>query len=158
VAHGPAVAGKIGTPEQVKFTVFGPVVNLASRLQEMTKQLRVSILLDEATAGIVRSRLPRGEGRIRRLARVLPYGSERPLVVSELLPSADELPGLTDADLAAYESAVDAFTAGRWDEAYRLLHRLPPEDRAPDFLNQLITAQNRVAPSGWDGIVRLPTK
>jgi adenylate cyclase len=158
IAHGRAVAGKIGTPEQVKFTVFGPVVNLASRLEGMTKQLRVPILLDEATADIVRTRLPRTEGRTRRLARVLPYGSERPLVVSELLPPADEQPALSDADLATYEAAVDAFTEGRWDDAYRLLHRLPPEDRAPDFLNQLITAQNRIAPAGWDGIVRLPTK
>ena len=33
VAHGRAVAGKIGTAEQVKVTVFGPVVNLASRLE-----------------------------------------------------------------------------------------------------------------------------
>ncbi len=158
IAHGTAVAGKIGTPEQVKFTVFGPVVNLASRLEGMTKQLRVPILVDEATAKAVRERLPRSEGRTRRLARVLPYGSERPLVVSELVPPLHELPGLSDADLANYETAVDAFSAGEWDEAYRLLHRLPPDDHAPDFLNQLITAQNRVPPAGWDGIVRLPTK
>ncbi|MGC1272678.1 MAG: adenylate/guanylate cyclase domain-containing protein [Planctomycetaceae bacterium] len=158
IAHGPAVAGKIGTPEQVKFTVFGPVVNLASRLEGMTKQLRVPVLIDEATATAVRDRLPAVEGRTRRLARVLPYGSERPLVVSELIPSVHDQPGLTDADLATYEAAVDAFSSGQWDEAYRLLHRLPPDDRAPDFLNQLITAQNRVPPAGWDGIVRLPTK
>lgn len=158
VAHGPAVAGKIGTPEQVKFTVFGPVVNLASRLEGMTKQLRVPILLDEAAAAIVRARMPRSEARVRRLARTLPYGSDRPLVVSELLPPADGPAELPDTDLALYESAVDAFTAGRWDEAYRLLHRMPPEDRAPDFLNQLITAHNRVPPPGWDGVVRLATK
>ena len=54
VAHGRAVAGKIGTSEQVKVTVFGPVVNLASRLEGMTKQLRVPIVLDETTASIVR--------------------------------------------------------------------------------------------------------
>ena len=158
IAHGPAVAGKIGTPEQVKFTVFGPVVNLASRLEGMTKQLRVPILIDEATANAVRERLPHDEGRTRKLARVLPYGSERPLVVSELIPPLRELPGLSDDDLENYETAVDAFSTGRWDDAYRLLHRLPPDDRAPDFLNQLITAQNRVPPAGWDGIVRLPTK
>lgn len=158
IAHGPAVAGKIGTPEQVKFTVFGPVVNLASRLEGMTKQLRVPILLDESTAALVRSRLPASEGRTRRLARVLPYGSERSVVVTELLPPAGEPGELADADLAVYESAVDAFTAGRWDESYRLLHKLPAEDRAPDFLNQIITAHNRVPPPGWDGVVRLPTK
>ena len=33
IAHGRAVAGKIGTSDQVKVTVFGPVVNLASRLE-----------------------------------------------------------------------------------------------------------------------------
>lgn len=158
IAHGPAVAGKIGTAEQVKFTVFGPVVNLASRLEGMTKQLRVPILIDETTAAIVREDLPRMQGRIRRLARVLPYGSERPLTVSELLPPLEMRPELTDDDLANYESAVTAFSDGNWDEAYRRLHRLPPEDRAPDFLNQLITAHNRIPPAGWDGIVKLSSK
>jgi len=32
IAHGRAVAGRIGTTDQVKVTAFGPVVNLASRL------------------------------------------------------------------------------------------------------------------------------
>ena len=86
IAHGRAVAGKIGTAEQVKVTVFGPVVNLASRLEGMTKQLRVPIVLDEATAAIVNARMDRKEGRTRRLARVLPYGTETPVLVSELLP------------------------------------------------------------------------
>ncbi len=54
VATGRAVAGKIGTTDQVKVTVFGPVVNLASRLESMTKILRAPILLDEATARAVR--------------------------------------------------------------------------------------------------------
>ena len=40
IASGRAVAGKIGTVDQVKVTVFGPVVNLASRLEGMTRQLR----------------------------------------------------------------------------------------------------------------------
>ncbi len=47
IATGRAVAGKIGTVDQVKVTVFGPVVNLASRLEGMTKILQAPILLDE---------------------------------------------------------------------------------------------------------------
>src|SRR6185295_4952116 len=50
IASGRAVAGKIGTTDQVKVTVFGPVVNLASRLETMTKILRTPILIDELTA------------------------------------------------------------------------------------------------------------
>jgi adenylate cyclase len=155
VAHGRAVAGKIGTAEQVKVTVFGPVVNLASRLEGMTKQLRVPIVLDEATAAIVNSRMDRHEGRTRRLARVLPYGTETPVLVSELLPAERDEPEMTNELLALYDQAVEHFIAGRWDEAYRLLHRMPAGDRAQDFLGVLIAQHNRIPPSDWDGTVRL---
>jgi len=158
IAHGRAVAGKIGTAEQVKVTVFGPVVNLASRLESMTKQLRVPIVLDEATANIVRPRLSIGEGRLRRLARLLPYGMETPVVVSELLPSEAEYPELTDGHVAEYERGVEHFIDGRWDQAYRSLHGMPASDRAQDFLMQHIVLHNRTAPDDWDGTIRLPGK
>ena len=158
IAHGRAVAGKIGTAEQVKVTVFGPVVNLASRLESMTKQLRVPIVLDEATAAIVRPRLTTSEGRLRRLARLLPYGMETPVVVSELLPPESEYPELTDQHVGDYERGVDQFIAGHWDQAYRSLHGMPASDRAQDFLMQHIVLHNRTAPADWDGTIRLPSK
>jgi adenylate cyclase len=158
IAHGRAVAGKIGTSEQVKVTVFGPVVNLASRLESMTRQLRVPIVLDEATAKICRARLPASEGRIRTLARLLPYAMETPVVVSELLPSEADDPELTDAMVEEYERGVTHFIEGRWDQAYRCLHGMPANDRAQDFLMQQIVLNNRTAPTNWDGTVRLPSK
>lgn len=158
IAHGRAVAGKIGTAEQVKVTVFGPVVNLASRLEGLTKQLRVPILLDDATAAIIRPRLSPAEGRLRRLARVLPYGMEKPVTVSELLPPESEFPLLTDEHLANYERGVDLFIAGQWDEAYHYLHQMPAGDRAQDFLIQQIALANRIAPHDWDGTIRFPGK
>ena len=158
IARGRAVAGKIGTPDQVKITVFGPVVNLASRLESMTRQLHVSILVDEATAAIARDRLDPAEGRLRRLARVLPYGLETPLVATELVPPAAEFPELTDSHIRSYEEAVEHFVAGRWEDAHKALHGLPDEDRAQDFLRQWITKHRRVAPPDWDGTVVLPSK
>jgi adenylate cyclase len=158
VAHGRAMAGKIGTRDRVTVTVFGPVVNLASRLEGMTKQLNVPILLDEATAAIVRAKLGEHEGRTRRLGRILPYGMEKPLMVSELLPPVSEFPELTDEHLRTYETGVEQFVAGRWEEAYRCLHAMPPTDRAQDFLTLRIAQNNRSAPRDWDGIIRLPSK
>lgn len=158
MARGKAVAGKIGTHDHVKVTVFGPVVNLASRLEGMTKQLRVPILLDDSLAAIVRERLPAEEGRLRRLAQVLPFGMETPVLVSELLPSETSAPELTAAHLSAYETAVSQFIAGKWEEAYRALRTLPPSDRAQDFLALLIAQHNRIAPADWTGVVRLPSK
>ena len=90
-------------------TVFGPVVNLASRLQDMTKPLRVPILLDEPTAAVVRDQLPREVARVRRLAKVRPFGLETPLVVTELVPPEGPGAVLTGENLTDYEAALDAF-------------------------------------------------
>jgi adenylate cyclase len=158
IAHGRAVAGKIGTREQVKVTVFGPVVNLASRLEAMTRELHVSILIDEFLDQQVRTRMPRGEGRVRRLLKVLPYGMDKSLTVSELVPPVLSPSLLTDLHLSDFEQGVDHFTAGKWPEAWKYLHGMPAEDRAQDFLAMLITQHDRKAPPDWDGIVRIKKK
>ncbi len=103
IASGRAVAGGIGTAEQAKVTVFGPVVNLASRLQDMTKLLRVPILIDEPTADAVREHTAPDVARVRRLAKVKPYGLDTPLTVTELIPPVGAGEVLSNADIAAYE-------------------------------------------------------
>ena len=163
IATGRAVAGGIGTPEQAKVTVFGPVVNLASRLEGMTKLLRVPILIDEPTAAAVRAHLPRDVGRVRRMVKVLPYGLDTPLVVAELIPpapppGAETEGGLTDADLDAYDKALDAFLTGNWTAAYKHLHHVPPDDRGKDVLTEFILKNNRTPPPGWDGVIPLGSK
>ncbi|MFK7777951.1 MAG: adenylate/guanylate cyclase domain-containing protein [Gimesia sp.] len=158
IAHGRAVAGKIGTRDQVKVTVFGPVVNLASRLEGLTKQLRVPVLMDEATSQIIRSKLDPNEGRVRKLAQILPYGMERPVIVSELLPPASQSETLTDEQVECYETAVDCFIQGQWEESFRLLHGIPPFDRAQDFLALQITRTNRIPPVDWDGTIKFESK
>jgi adenylate cyclase len=158
IAQGRAVAGKIGTSDHVKVTVFGPVVNLASRLEGLTKQLHVPILLDEGVAKQVREQLPREIGRIRSIARVLPSGLSTPLTVSELLPPAGPDSPLSDTDLANFERAVEAFVAGRWEEAYHSLHAIPPTDQAQDFMALQIAQNHRQPPADWNGVISLPSK
>ncbi len=158
IASGSAVAGRIGTTDQVKVTVFGPVVNLASRLEAMTKQLQASILMDEPTAEWIRKHVSRDTLRVRRVAKVLPYGMQTPLIVSELLPPAGPASILTDDHIAAYEQALEHFLLGQWTEAFRLLHQVPAEDRVKDFLTVYIAQHRRTAPPDWRGIIELPSK
>lgn len=158
IATGPAVAGKIGTVDQVKVTVFGPVVNLASRLENLTKLLRAPILIDETTAREVRERVPTSVARVRRVARLRPYGLEKPLEVSELLPPAAEYPELRDESIAAYEAALDALLARDWTLAFSLLHHVPAEDRVKDFLTVFIAQHNRTPPDDWDGVITIAEK
>lgn len=158
VAHGRAVAGKVGTGGRISVSVFGPVVNLASRLEGLTKRLRVPVILDEATAAIARQRLSADEGRVRTLATVLPYGLETPLTVSELIPPQGEFSELTAQELAMFEKGVREFREGRWDAAYKALHGMPSSDEAQDFLLAMIAQHSRSAPGSWKGIVELPSK
>jgi adenylate cyclase len=158
VATGRAVAGKIGTVDQVKVTVFGPVVNLASRLEGMTKIVRAPILLDERTAAAIRRQVPRTVARVRRVAVVRPYGLDTPLEVSELLPPEAEYPRLTDQHVGFYESGLDAFLAGAWREAYELLRHVPTDDLVADFLTVFIAQHKRTPPPDWDGVIPLSSK
>jgi adenylate cyclase len=158
VATGNAVAGKIGTVDQVKVTVFGPVVNLASRLEGMTKTLRAPILLDRRTALAVREKMPSNEARVRRVAVVLPYGLDTPVEVNELLPPAVEYPQLTDENIAAYEQALDALLDRDFSKAFELLHQVPADDRVKDFLTVFIAQHNRTPPADWDGVIQLTSK
>jgi adenylate cyclase len=158
VATGRAVAGKIGTVDQVTVTVFGPVVNLAARLEGMTKFVHAPILLDETTAARVRQTLTTGVARVRRLARVRPYGMNTALEISELLAPMSERPTLTDEHLVYFDQGVTAMIAGQWNETFELLHRVPPEDRAKDFLTGFMLRHNRTPPEKWDGVIALDQK
>ncbi|TWU58238.1 adenylate/guanylate cyclase domain-containing protein [Rubripirellula reticaptiva] len=156
IATGRAVAGRIGTVDQVKVTAFGPVVNLSSRLEGITKAFGAEIVIDQATADAIAASSEK-RFRVRRLATVRPAGFQNSVQVCELL-NVDEAnsPLLSDEQIAIYESSLDALIEGNWDQAYEMLHGLPVWDRPKDALLSTILKHNRTAPQGWDGIIDMP--
>lgn len=158
LATGRAVAGTIGTRDQVKVTVFGPVVNLASRLETMTKTFRAPVLIDSPTAEYVRSHVPSSVARVRRLAVVRPVGFRQAVEVNELLPPAGSHRQLTDADIATYEAGLAALMSGDWTTAMEHLHAVPANDQAKDFLTVFIARHNRIPPDDWNGVISLAEK
>jgi adenylate cyclase len=155
MATGRAVAGSIGTSDQVKITVFGPVVNLAARLQELTKQLRAPILMDQATGEAIRQQVSPAVARVRRVARIRPRGLESAVDVHELLPPEALFPQLSDENITDYELALDAFLSGDWEQAFARLHHVPAEDRVKDFLTVFIAQNQRLPPADWKGVIDL---
>lgn len=157
IASGKAVVGRIGTADHVKVTAFGPVVNLASRLESLTRSLRASILIDEPTAMVVRQSL-RGEARVRKVGVVLPAGLLEPVTVYELLPSQDTAGSLSDEAIAAYERAWEAVAARDWQTAVQWLHQVPADDRVKDCLTVLIAQHDRKCPQHWPGYLTIDSK
>jgi adenylate cyclase len=158
MATGRAVAGGIGTSDQLKVTVFGPVVNLASRLEGLTGQLHASILVDHSTAIAVREKVPKDVARLRRVARVRPYGMVQSEDVHELLPPSGLGGPLSDQDIDTYESAVQSLIDGNWEVAFTTLHAVPAADRVKDFLTVYIARHDRTPPADWDGVISMERK
>jgi adenylate cyclase len=154
VAHGRALAGRIGTEQQAKIGVFGPVVNQGSRLEGMTKQFGVSICIDEGTAKYLREKVPPEEAVTRLLARVRPKGMGTPISVYELLPPNTAKPQY----IAAYESAAKAVIAGKWPEVRTYLQKFPADDGAVNFLRSFLEKAPEQPGPDWDGAIQLESK
>ncbi len=88
--YGPVVVGNIGTDRRLEFAVLGDTVNVASRLEAMTRELNCVALISSSVVETVRAEAPleadalllgfgeRGEAAIRGRARpvaVLAYGT-----------------------------------------------------------------------------------
>ena len=138
IATGRAVAGKIGTVDQVKVTVFGPVVNLASRLESMTKtaprpdSARRIDRPGRAAARAARGRPRAAFGHRQALRTRHAAGSERVVAAGRR-----EYPALTDEHIGVYETALEKFLARQWAAAFELLHHIPGRRRSEGLLTVL---------------------
>jgi adenylate cyclase len=156
IATGRAVAGQIGTVDQVKVTAFGPVVNLASRLEGLTKLFGAKVIVDHDTAMALKESNDH-QFQLRRLALVRPAGLEKEIEAWQLLePSSPDVPVLSPQQIASYEASLDAMISGDWSKAYDLLHAIPAWDRPKDVLLSIILRNNRVPPDDWDGVIKMP--
>ena len=155
IGHGTGIAGQIGPPEQSKVGVFGAVVNQAARLQSMTKMFRAPILLDDATAAVIRERGHLNNLRCRRIACVRPRGMETAVTISQLLWPEGTDRELSNVQLELHERAVDSFIAGQWVEAEEIFATHLVHDEANSILRDMIARSNKVPPNSWDGVVTL---
>ncbi len=149
VATGLAVAGQIGTVDQVKVTAFGPVVNLASRLEGMTKIFGVQTIIDAVTANHL---MTSSEANIpiRKLATVRPAGVQQPLEIFELQSNE-----LNSNDLQSYSIGLAKFNEGEWTTAKRELSRIVDRDPPSRFLVDFIDRNQAMPPVNWAGVIEL---
>lgn len=157
IASGRAIAGRIGTRDHAKIGVFGPVVNVASRLEGLTKKVGAQILMDHETSVAVRSHLSPKEGRCRLIGSLQPAGFDHAVNVSELLGPERESP-ISNADIENFADAVTAFQKGEWDKSRKLLGLLPADDRPRDFLLVQIASHGYQPPKNWAGIINVDSK
>ena len=158
IAHGEAVAGRLGTLEQFKIDVFGPTVNLAARLEA----------LDEA----LRRPDPHGR-RVRQTARGSrpgrPVGAVPETRQGDALRNAAR--GNGDGIVAARRRAGRARRGrparlrggpvripGRPLGRHALPARRLPPDGAARFLTEFMDDHRGGPPLRWDGVIEMKDK
>ena len=80
IHSGPAIVGTIGTPTRAEYTAIGDTVNVAARIEALTKRFDADILLSEATA----TRLGR-TALVERIDEVVVRGRREPVSIFRLV-------------------------------------------------------------------------
>jgi len=155
VNTGRMSVGNMGSEFRMAYTVMADAVNLASRLEALTRQYGVGVLVGEAT----RDACP--DIVFRLVDRVRVKGKDQAVAIYEPLGVRD---GVADAVLAEardFQGMLDAYLARDWDGAEAALRAL--RARTPDKLIHVY--QERIAhfreqppPEAWDGVFTYTSK
>jgi len=115
VNTGEVVSGNIGSSKHMNFTVIGDTVNIANRLETLTKQYGVQILVSETTRRELGDQFT-----LRLVDRVIMVGKSTPTPIYQLLGAAGT--PLSEHH-KSFEAAYDAYHSREFSRALEMFRR-----------------------------------
>jgi adenylate cyclase len=126
---GPVILGTIGTYDRMDSTVLGLTVNLAKRLEEVTRSLGVDMLITDQVA----NKLPKGHGhRLRKLSEASLKGCSAPVCIIEVYDQdTPEVQHLKNRIEPLIGEGLELFKGGRFEAAlskFQVAQNIYPQD------------------------------
>ncbi|MDD5286702.1 MAG: adenylate/guanylate cyclase domain-containing protein [Desulfuromonadaceae bacterium] len=156
INSGQMRVGNMGSSFRVAYTVMGDAVNLASRLEGLTRQYDTWIIVGEVTRAKV-------EGVIwRDLDLVRVKGKHEPVAIHEPCGKELTLEKQYENDITLFNNMVDSYRRQEWDAAEEILQgliaKMPDRKLYQFYLTRIKQYQKEPPPSGWDGVCTFTTK
>jgi two-component system sensor histidine kinase ChiS len=160
INSGELMLGMIGTPKRLDSTVVGDAVNIAARLETLTKYYQSCILISEDAYHNLNEP---GRFKIREIDNIRLYGKENPMRIYEVYGGAiPEIIVKKDAQKETFLKGLTHYKGKNWDGAILEMQKsldIFPEDRAAKLYIERCLYFKENPPSGeWSGVIQLEQK